>query len=255
MLKTFTEGSIRYRLEFVAEGHQRGVVRLVANRAYALCPEILNDPRRAPWAVAVHPTSRGSLVELSPKLTPDPRFSYRQHDVPAASHPPLAACMARLAGRVENDIIWDPFCGSGLELVERCLLGGVRSVVGTDLSAEATAITRDNFAASNVKVVESKFVCCDFRDVAKSAGLGPGSVTLVVSNPPMGKRVPIADLPGLMADFFTTAATVLKPGGRLVFANPLRMESPVPSLKLQSRQVVDFGGFDCRLEMYVKPAR
>lgn len=255
IFKTFTEGSIRYRLEFVSQGHQRGAVRLVTNRAYALCPEILNDPRRAPWIVAIHPTARGSLVELSPKLTPDPRFAYRQHDVPAASHPPLAACMARLAGRVENEIVWDPFCGSGLELVERSLLGGVRSIFGTDLSAEAVAISQDNFSAANLKSIQAKFTCCDFRDFAKGAGLGPNSATLIITNPPMGKRVPIANLPQLFADLFSVAATVLKPGGRLVFANPFQMESPNSSLKLQSRQMVDFRGFDCHLEKYVKTGR
>ena len=68
----------------------------------------------------------------------------------------------------------------------------------------------------------------------------------------MGKRVPIDDLPRLIGDLFNVAAQALKPGGRLVFANPLRMENPHPLLKLQSRQVVDFGGFDCRMEKYLK---
>jgi hypothetical protein len=119
LLETFTEGSIRYRLDFVALGHQRGAVRLVVNRAYELCPEILNDARSAPWTIAVHPAGRGNMVELTPRFTPDPRLAFRVGDVPAASHPPLAACMARLAGQREDEIVWDPFCGSGLELIER----------------------------------------------------------------------------------------------------------------------------------------
>jgi len=256
LLKTFTEGALRYRLDFVARGHQRGAVRAVANRAYALCPEILNDPSHAPWSVNVHPTARGNAVELSPRLVPDPRFSYRQEDVPAASHPPLAACMARLAGPAPDEIVWDPFCGSGLELVERARLGGVRRVYGTDLSEEAIAITTRNFAAATVQPpVPSRFVCCDFRDFPVQEGLGPRSVSLILTNPPMGRRVPIADLQGLIDDLFAVAATVLRPGGRLVFANPLP-SGPVPaSLKLQSRRVVDFGGFDCRLELWQKVAR
>jgi hypothetical protein len=71
----------------------------------------------------------------------------------------------------------------------------------------------------------------------------------------MGKRVPIADLRGLIEDLFAVAAVALRPGGRLVFANPLRIECPNRALRLQSRQVVDFGGFDCRLEKYVKSSR
>lgn len=252
LLKTFTQGSIRYRLDFVAKGHLRGVVRLLANRAYALCPEILNDAQNAPWAIDIHSTGRGYSVELRPRLAPDPRFHYRQHDVPASSHPPLAACMARLAGKINQEIVWDPFCGSGLELIERAILGGVRGIYGTDCSAAAIAIAETNFAAAKVKSTQAKFFCCDFRDFSALQGLGPGTVTLVITNPPMGKRVPIGNLRHLIDDLFTVAARMLRPGGRLVFANPLRMEKPTPLLKLQSRQVVDFGGFDCRLELYLK---
>ena len=255
MLETFTEGSIRYRLEFVAKGHQRGAVRQIADRAYALAPKILNDARNAPWAIDIHPAGAKSSVELRPRLTPDPRLFFRQQDVPAASHPPLAACMARLSGKVDNEIIWDPFCGSGLELIERSLLGGVRQVFGSDRSEEAIAISKANFAAANLPSVKSRFTCCDFRDFGRAEGLGPNSLSLIITNPPMGKRVPIRDLDRLIADLFQTAATMLKPGGRLVFANPLRIEPRERTLKLQTRRVVDFGGFNCRLEMYCKEAR
>ncbi|MEI6350772.1 MAG: hypothetical protein WCP06_06670 [Verrucomicrobiota bacterium] len=252
VFKTFTEGSLRYRLNFVAKGHQRGAVRLIANRAYALGPEILNDAQTAPWEIEIHSAGRGNSVELRPRLTPDPRFYYRQADVPAASHPPLGACMARMAGRFDGEIVWDPFCGSGLELIERALLGGVRRAIGTDLSPEAVAITEGNFAAAKITGVPTNFACCDFRDFASIEGLGPNSVTLIVTNPPMGRRVPIGDLRGLIMDLLSIAATVLKPGGRLVFANPLLNSTCPPSLKLQSRQVVDFAGFNCRLETYRK---
>ncbi len=248
IFETFTDGPPRYRLDFTAKGHQRGAVRQVANRAFELCPAILNDARSAPWAIDIHPAGRGSSVELRPRLTPDPRLWFREQDVPAASHPPLAACMARLAGRVENDLVWDPFCGSGLELIERALLGGVRRVHGTDLSADAVEIARKNFAAAKLDSVAAEFTRCDFRDFS-------GSATLIITNPPMGMRVPIPDLHGLIGDLFSTAAKVLRPGGRLVFANPVRVESRDRSLRLQSRQTVDFGGFDCHLEMYHKSAR
>ena len=252
VLATFTQGSIRYRLEFVSKGHQRGMVRLLADRAYAMYPDILNDPRSAPWSMDLFPTGRGISVELRPKLTPDPRFTYRQEDVRAASHPPLAASMARLGGSVNHEIVWDPFCGSGLELIERALLGGVQSIFGTDLSPDAIAISRTNFAAARVKGVQVKFTCCDFRDYAKVEGLGPESVTLLITNPPMGRRIRVPNLRGLFGDLFDAAAAVLKPGGRLVFANPLRIEPLDPSLKLKYRKVVDLGGFNCRLEMYLK---
>ena len=255
IFRTFTEGALRYRLNFVSKGHQRGAVRLLAARIYARCPELLNDAREVTWTADIHPAGNGNCVELRPNLTPDPRFYYREDDVSAASHPPLAACMARLAGRVEQEIVWDPFCGSGLELIESAILGGVRSIYGTDLSAAAISIARANFAAAKLKSLPVKFACCDFRDFARCEGLGPNSVTLIITNPPMGKRVFTADLPRLIQDLFRVAAQALKPGGRLVFANPLRMERPHPLLQLQSRQTVDLGGFDCRMEKYLKLPR
>jgi predicted RNA methylase len=255
VLATFTQGSIRYRLEFISRGHQRGAVRLLANRAYAMCPDILNDPRSAPWSMDLLPTGHGISVELRPKLTPDPRFTYREADIRAASHPPLAACMARLGGRVNHEIVWDPFCGSGLELIERALRGGVQTIYGTDLSPDAIAVSRANSAAAKMKAVQSKFICCDFRDYAKVEGLGPRSVTLILTNPPMGRRIRVPNLRGLFVDLFAAAAEVLKPGGRLIFPNPLRIEPLDPSLKLKYRKVIDLGGFNCRLEMYLKLAK
>jgi len=254
IFKSFTTGSIRYRLNFAGEGHQRSAVRTVANQVYAACPELLNDARGAPWTVDIHPAREGGVVELIPRLSPDPRLAFRVQDVPAASHPPLAACMARLAGRGMDETVWDPFCGSGLELIERALLGGVRNIYGTDLSAGAIEIARKNFAAANLQPVQATFTRCDFRDYQQIKGLGQGSVSVVITNPPMGRRVPIADLRGLIEDLFSVAATVLKPGGKLIFANPVRMESSQRSLNLQSRRNVDFGGFTCRLEEYLKLA-
>ncbi len=255
LFQAFTEGSLRYRLDFVGRGHLRGAVRQLANRAFALCPEILNDAQSAPWTVQIHATAGGQSVELSPKVVPDPRFAYRQEDVPAASHPPLAACLARMAGRLQDEVVWDPFCGSGLELIETAFRGDVRVVCGSDRLAEAVEITRANFLASHARAGQTHFVCCDFRDYGRVPGIAPGTVSLVISNPPLGKRVPIPHIDRFFADIFGVAAEVLRPGGRLVFANPLRMDSPERSLRLESRQVVDFGGFDCNLEKYVKTAR
>jgi len=254
LLKTFTEGSVRYRLNFVSKGHQRAAVSQLAGRVYAQCPDILNDGRKVTWTIDIYPNGSGHLVELRPNLTPDPRFSYRQKDVPAASHPPLAACLARLAGRVEHEVIWDPFCGSGLELIESALLGGVRGLYGTDLSEEAVAIAQNNFATAKANSVPAKFMRGDFREIASSQFPQAGKVTLIITNPPIGMRVPVPNLRQLIEDLFRVAVTVLKPGGRLVLVNPLSMATPHPLLKLQFQQKVDMGGFECRVEKYLKVA-
>jgi 23S rRNA G2445 N2-methylase RlmL len=269
-----TEGAARYRLEFAGLGHQRGMVRQVIDRAYELSPEILNDSRQSLWSVDVIPVAgvgsgggsaahRKSMasVELRPRLYPDPRLAYRQDDIAAASHPPLAACMVRLAevgkgaspeGREVQEVIWDPFCGSGLELIESALRGGVDTAYGTDLDDKAIEVARANFAAARLEQTKGIFTVCDFRDARREAEIAAGSISLIISNPPLGRRVRIPDMKGLFADFYTAAARALRIGGRLVFVNPLRTGPEDPSLKLEFQKTVDLGGFNCRLEMYRK---
>lgn len=260
LMKAATRGVPRYRIDFPTRGHQRGAIRRAAERAYQLSPGILNDSREAPWSIDVIPTSEGrkeAYVELRPRLYPDPRLSYRQDDIPAATHPPLAACMARLAGPhpKNQEVVWDPFCGSGLELVERALLGGVKALHGTDLDPKAITVAKANISAAGSSEAQSIFVESDFRDALKPghpAGIRPGGVSLIITNPPLGRRVRVKDMQGLFADLYRAASVALQPGGRLIFANPLRTGPSDPSLKLEYRQAIDMGGFECRLEMYRK---
>ena len=259
-----TSGDPRYRLDFPARGHQRGAIRHVVQQAHTLAPELLNDARQAPWSVDVIPVGSGPrkkrnvIVELRPRLYPDPRLGYRKDDIAAASHPPLAACMARLAAQASPDsdeprqVVWDPFCGSGLELIERSMLGGVRAAHGTDLDPAAIEIARANFASADLENVSATFTQCDFRDAEQTAGIAPGTITLVITNPPLGRRVRVKDMHGLIADLLNAASKALEPGGLLIFTNPLRDGPSTPSLKLAYRQTVDLGGFDCQLEMYRK---
>ena len=266
IMRAATHGAPRYRLDFLARGHQRAAIRNVVQQAHALAPELLNDARQAPWSVDVVPVGGGPrkqrdvIVELRPRLYPDPRLGYRQDDIAAASHPPLAACMARLAAQASPEseeprqVVWDPFCGSGLELIERSILGGVRAVQGTDLDPVAIGIARANFEAADLEHVSGTFTHCDFRDAEKLAGIAPGSITLVMTNPPLGRRIRVKDLRGLIADLLLAASKALESGGLLIFTNPLRDGPSSPSLKLEYRQAVDLGGFDCQLEMYRKRA-
>ncbi len=253
ILKAFTKGTIRYRIDFVSKGHQRGAVKKLANLVFARCPEILNDPREAIWSVDIHPTDQGDVVELRPRLKPDPRFAYRVKDIPAASHPPLAACMAQLADLHQDETVWDPFCGSGTELIECARYGRIKKLHGTDLSEDALLAAASNLAASGVDSAMAELVRCDFRYFQNHTSIRPGSVSLIITNPPLGMRIPIPNLRELIMDLFEVATTALKPGGRLVFVNPIK-SPPLshPAFKREFHQMVDMSGFDCGLEKHVK---
>jgi len=64
--------------------------------------------------------------------------------------------------------------------------------------------------------------------------------------------VPIPDLEQLIASMFDAAATVLRPGGRLILANPQKFTPRDRRLKLMQSEKVDLGGFACHLQKYVK---
>jgi tRNA G10 N-methylase Trm11 len=224
----------------------------VINQAFALCPDLLNDPRQSPWAIDVYPEKIGSSVELRPRVSPDPRFLFRTDDVPASTHPPLAAAMARLAGQAEDAVVWDPFCGSGLELIERSLLGKVKAIIASDIDAKAVEIAQLNLENAGCSGESVSSQACDFRNYRNIKSLTLGSVSLIITNPPLGRRVRVADMKGLFDEIFKVAASSLRPGGRLVILNPLKLENPDPFLKLESRHRVDVGGFECRLEKWVK---
>ncbi|MGJ8639516.1 MAG: TRM11 family SAM-dependent methyltransferase [Opitutaceae bacterium] len=252
LCKKLTDGQPRYRLQFMRAKVPPRKIQAVADAAFALCPDLLNDPRKSPWAIEVYPEKIGQSVELRPRVLPDPRFAYRVDDVPASTHPPLAAAMAQLAGIQENESIWDPFCGSALELIERARLGGVDSIVASDRDVNAVEVARLNFESAGIESGKVALHLGSFRNYEKVTGIASQSISLILSNPPLGRRVRIEDLQGLIKELFQIASDTLCSGGRLVFINPLKLDSHDPTLKLETRQLVDLGGFDCRVEKWVK---
>jgi 23S rRNA G2445 N2-methylase RlmL len=255
IVRAFTSGTVRYRLEFASRQADVALVRDIARKVYAARPELLNDPREALWEVCVRESAKGIRVDLRPRVRPDPRYAYRRGDVPAASHPPLAAAMARLAAVGKNERVWDPFCGSGLELVECALRGEVAEVFGCDLSVDAIQIAEANMrsAMQQRRLPRMHFAACDFRATSESSGMsGLRDLSLIVTNPPLGKRVPIADLRVLIGALFDVARARLREGGRLVFVNPLESAEAPPGLRLESRHKVDLGFAHFHLEKYSK---
>jgi len=245
---TWTKGQVRYRLAWARGGHRRAVVWRVAEAVARARPDLVNDPSASPWEVVVD-DARGQLhVELRPRWT-DERFAYRRGDVPAASHPTIAAALAALAGVRADDVVWDPFVGSGLELVERGLLGPHARLVGTDLDAKALATAGANLAAAGLERAELV--------QADATSFDPGPVTLIVTNPPMGRRVQRGDVAPLLTAFLARAGALLRPGGRLVWISPLPRVTQAAArgggLVCRRAQPIDMGGFNAQLEVWDKP--
>lgn len=248
IFETWSKGQVRYRLAWARGGHRRAVVWRVAEALAAVCPRMVNDPTASGWDVVVDDAGGLLRVELRPRWN-DTRFAYRVADVPAASHPTLAAAMAAVAGVRADDVVWDPFVGSGLELVERGRLGPYARLHGSDVDAKALAAAQANLAASGL--VRWGLTQAD------ATVLAPAGVTLIITNPPMGRRVHRGDVSPLLTEFIAHAAAVLRPGGRLVWISPLpratRPTAMQAGLRCTQTRTVDMGGFTGQLEVWVKP--
>lgn len=249
LLHSLTEGPLRFRLDFRRGGKRRAAVWRVAEEVARRAPDLVNDPTESPWEAIVHEGSGLVQIELVPGI-PDPRFTYRRRDVPAASHPTIAAALARIGGVEPNDVVWDPFVGSGLELCERALLGPYREIVGSDIDPAALEIARENLSsagATSVTLIHGD------APTLQLPGLSP---TLIVTNPPLGRRVQRGpNLGGILERFVLHAADVLAPGGRLVWISPFpqrtRQAAEERGLTLAMAQEVDMGGFAAEIQKFV----
>jgi 23S rRNA G2445 N2-methylase RlmL len=246
ILTRWTEGPPRYRIAWASGGKRRAAVWRVAEEVSRRRPELVNDPTESSWQAVVYEGPKLLRVELVPRFE-DPRFLYRRGDVPAASHPTIAAALVRVAGVEPDDIVWDPFVGSGLELCERALAGDYRGLIGSDRDAAALEVARANLAAAGAARVELHRI--DARDRPPFTA----RPTVILTNPPLGRRVHrSADLSELLERFLGRAAEVLAPGGRLVWISPFaertaRMAASL-GLELFYAQNVDMGGFDAQIQ-------
>jgi len=241
LVRAWTRGPIRWRLGMVG-GHQRALVWKVAKRVTEAAPDLINDPSATTWDVLVDGDAR--MLSLVPRRIDDPRFAYRVAEVPAASHGSVAAALVWAAEPKDGDRVWDPFCGSGVELVERAKRGPTRSLLGTDVDPAALEAARQNLASAGVA---AELALGDARTHQA------GAVDLIVTNPPLGSRVHV-DAGALLAVALPNLARALAPGGRLVWITPApRKTTPAAQalgLTLASSTFVDLGGVRGRLERW-----
>jgi len=243
-LKWLTDGDIRYRLSF-ANGKHRALIWRVAQMLSSSFFGYVNDPTDSTWEFFVD--EEAERMEMTPKKAVDPRFAWRVADVPAASHPTVAAALAYVAGAKPTDRVWDPFVGSGAELVERARLGPFASLTGSDLDGDALAAAQKNIDAAGLS---ARLVSGDART------FDPGGTDLVITNPPLGSRVHV-DAATLLCDALPHFARVLASGGRLVWITPsTKRTSPVAErvgLRRTQQHFVDLGGVRGQLERWEKP--
>lgn len=246
LLRSLTHGAIRYRIEWASAGHRRAATYRVASAISEKRPELRNDPTQSLWELVVSDRDGITTVEAWPKALLDPRFPFRVADVPASSHPTLAAALAHVAGVRRHEVVWDPFVGAGAELIERARLGPVHAMYGCDTEARAIEAAKKNLAAAGVSAT---LVVADAR-----TSRPPEPVSLVITNPPMGRRV--LDRRSIEPLFDALLANVvdsLRRDGRIVWLSPLFGRgvelAKKHGLRADRRGAIDLGGFDAELQV------
>jgi predicted RNA methylase len=249
LLETWSGETVRFRLAWADGRHRRAATWRCVHKLADKRPAWVNDPVASTWEAVVEERRGVAHIELVPRALRDPRFVYRVRDVPAASNPTLAAALVRIAGVRADDVVWDPFVGSGTELVERALAGPYAELHGSDGDPRALDAARANFDAAGLRSVNLQ--------VADATSFAPAGVTLIITNPPMGRRVARADsLPALFDRFIDHAARVLARHGRLVWISPRASQTAARAkalgLSVDLAEDVDMGGFTAMIQRITK---
>ena len=147
---------------------------------------------------------------------------------PGALKPPVAYCLALLAGPTPGQTLLDPTCGAGTILAEALALLPEGVLIGGDVDAEALELAQKNLEACGSLVrVAAPGATLDpaaeahgavlFHGDAGALPLPDNCIDALVCNPPWGRQVlPDTDMGAFYRALLGEAARVLRPGGRAV---------------------------------------
>lgn len=93
-------------------------------------------------------------VYLRPCIIKDLRFKYRINSTSEAMKPVLAASICEYLSKYfkEDSVVFDPFCGSGILMIERLLKKRAARSLGVDILDLAVDSANGNFEAANLSV-------------------------------------------------------------------------------------------------------
>lgn len=241
----------RLRFSLPKEGHQRALLWAISEKVASASDRLEVNPKGALWEIYVDRTGEPSLMVV-PKRFEDPRYPYRVREISGASHPSIAAALVHLLEVRESDVIWDPFVGSALELIECAYQGRYHELIGSDNNVRSLEAASANVNAAKLDRV--RLLNADAR-TARFRG-----VTGIVTNPPLGVRHQRdGQLEPLLIDFLVNARQNLVPEGRLVWLSALPQKTAECAARLgfEIRRFgpVDVGGLSPELQLFRAPAK
>jgi tRNA (guanine6-N2)-methyltransferase len=141
------------------------------------------------------------------------RLRHREYKVahlPGSLRPSVAAALGWLSRPAPDDIVLDPFCGTGTILIERAHLGRYRHLIGCDREAQALAAAREN--------VGPRYQPLELHPWdALAIPLPDRSVSKIITNLPWGLRHGShEENRRVYPRVFAELRRVVQPGGRIV---------------------------------------
>ncbi len=140
--------------------------------------------------------------------------------------PKLAQIMINLAQVNTDQIILDPFCGSGTILTEAMLMG-YKKIIGTDISSKAINDTQKNIKWIQTNfhiIIQPKLFRCDVKNLSKYLSNIDAIITEPYLGPQRGKiniTQTIKKLEGLYSRALKEFNKILKPNRKIVMVWPV----------------------------------
>ncbi len=158
-----------------------------------------------------------TLAEISPTPFMQRRPGKRPFFHPSAMTPKLARCMVNLAKPRNDDLVLDPFCGTGSFLIEAGLLG--YRVVGVDAKRHMVKGTRRNLRFFNIAY--------EGLGIADARHLPFTSADCIVTDPPYGRSASTMGhtTKDIVHAFLAAAVDQMGKGQRICMAAPKTIDT------------------------------
>ena len=154
------------------------------------------------------------VSELDKQQFENRKVQYRPYFSPISLHPKLARTLVNLSAIKKNEVLLDPFCGTGGILIEAGIIG--ISVVGSDIEEKMVKGCKENL--DYYKIKNYKLFSSDIGSINAHVS----KIDAVVTDLPYGKSTTTKgeDIKKLYERTFKSISYVLKEGGRAVIGLP-----------------------------------
>ena len=201
----------------------------------------LNKPKTSIKIIAYHDDLYLVIerIKLNKKHFEDIKPHKRPFFYPGSMSPKLARCMVNLSRIKENQLLLDPFCGTGGILIEGGLIGC--KVVGSDINWKMKNGTAINLDYCGIK--DYRTFHLDVRELKMYE-----EASAVVTDPPYGISTSTGDMKGndIFKEFFTAIYNNMKNDAYLCMASPHYVDL---------KSIAESTGFKILEQYYIKMHR